>query len=106
MSALVRSPEASQPAPSGRMINALLQYADVQEDLGEGRLRMRLSKGRLRRPEVRAALGRDLDRAGRISVIFDEREAEIVEVANDPEPEAERWMAQLERAYERRSFRR
>ena len=105
MSALFRTPETTVAAPSGRMINALLQYADVQEDLGEGRLRMRLSKEGRRRPEVRAALGRDLDRAARISVIFDEREAEIVEVANDPEPEAERWMAQLERAYERRSWR-
>lgn len=106
MSASFRTTDAALPAPSGRMINALLQYADVQEDLGGGRSRMRLSKEGRRRPEVRAALGRDLDRAARISVIFDEREAEIVEVANDPEPEAERWTAQLDRAYERRSWRR
>ncbi len=105
MSALFRTPDAALPAPSWRMINALLQYADVQEDLGGGRSRMRLSKEGRRRPEVRAALGRDLDRAARMSVIFDEREAEIVEVANDPEPETERWTAQLDRAYAARSWR-
>ena len=69
MSALFRTPDAALPAPSGRMINALLQYADVQEDLGGGRSRMRLSKEGRRRPEVRAALGRDLDRAARMSVM-------------------------------------
>ncbi len=103
MSALFRTPETIG-APSGRMIDAVLRFADVHEEMGESRTRLRLSRERLRQPEVRAALGGDARRAGAISVIFDEREAEIVEVANDPEPEAERWMAQLERAYERRTW--
>lgn len=92
-------------APSGRMIDAVLRFADVQEEVEGGRTRLRLSRRRLREPEVRAALGGDARRAGALSVVFDDREAEIVEVADDPK-DGERWMAALERAYERRSFRR
>jgi len=92
-------------APSGRMIDAVLRFADVHEEIDERRTRLRLSRQRLRQPEVRAALGQDARRAAKISVIFDDQEAEIVEVANDPDPEdGDRWLSQLERAYERRTW--
>jgi hypothetical protein len=92
-------------APSGRMIDAVLRFADVQEEIDGRRTRLRLSRQRLRQPEVRAALGQDARRAAKISVIFDDHEAEIVEVANDPGPEdGDRWMSALERAYERRTW--
>ena len=97
--------QTAHQAPSGRMIDAVLRFADVQEEIDERRTRLRLSRQRLRQPEVRAALGQDARRAGQLSIIFDEQEAEIVEVANDPEPEdGDRWLAQLERAYERRTW--
>lgn len=87
--------------PSGRLINELLRWADVQEDLGEGRLRLRLSKRRLRDREVRAALGPDAARAGDVAVVFDEREGEIVQIAAyAPEPEGDEWSWAAERAYE------
>jgi hypothetical protein len=87
------------------MIDAVLRFADIQEEIDERRTRLRLSRQRLRQPEVKAALGQDARRASKLSVIFDEQEAEIVEVANDPEPEdGERWLQQLERAYERRTW--
>ncbi len=89
-------------APSGRLINELLRWADVQEDLGEGRLRLRLSKRRLRDREVRAALGADAARAADVAVVFDERQGEIVQVAAyAPEPiEGDDWSWEAERAYE------
>lgn len=92
-------------APSGRMIDAVLRFADVHEEIDGRRTRLRLSRQRLGQPEVRAALGSDARRAAQISVIFDDQEAEIVEVAKDPDPEdGDRWMAALERAYERRTW--
>ena len=93
------------PAPSGRMIDAVLRFADVHEEIDGRRTRLRLSRQRLRQPEVKAALGQDARRASKISVIFDDQEAEIVEVANDPDPEdGDRWLSALERAYERRTW--
>jgi len=84
MSAMFPRPAAAA-IPSGRMLNALLQYADVQEDLGGGRIRMRLSPARLKQREVKAALGADVARAGDLAVVYDEREAEVVEVSGAAE---------------------
>ena len=84
--------------PTGRLISEVLRLADVHEDMGGGRTRMRLSQRRLKQPEVRAALGTDAGIASTLSVIFDEREAQIVQVSNDlPEPDAEdRMIAEYE----------
>ena len=82
MTALFRTPSPAG-APSGRVINALLQFADVQEDLGGGRIRMRLSRRRLGQADVRAALGADAERAADLAVVYDEREAEVVDVTED-----------------------
>jgi len=89
-------------APSGRLINELLRWADVQEDLGDGRTRLRLSKKRLKDREVRAALGADAARAADVAVVFDDREGEIVQVAAvAPEPlDGDSWSQEAERAYE------
>ena len=86
MSALFRTPLAFAPAPSGRVLDALLQYADVVEDVGGGRLCLRLSPRRARSAEVKAAFGADAKRATELAVIYDEREAEVVEIGRDEEP--------------------
>ena len=82
MSAMFRTPFPTAVA-SGRLISEVLRLADVQEDLGGGRIRMRLSKARLKQPEVKAALGEDVKRAAELAVVYDEREAEVVDVAAD-----------------------
>ncbi len=88
--------------PSGRLISEVLRLADVQEDLGGGRTRLRLSQRRLKQPEVKAALGCETSLAATLSVIFDEREAQIVQVSNDlPEPDEE---AQLIAEYEQNAY--
>jgi hypothetical protein len=79
MSAMFPLPAAAA-IPSGRTLNALLQYADVQEELGGGRVRLRLSPARLKQRAVKAALGADAARAADLAVVYDEHEAEVVEV--------------------------
>ena len=109
MSALFRTPVAFTPAPSGRVINALLQHADVTEDLGGGRICLRLSAKRAKSAEVKAALGVDARRAAELAVIYDERQAEVVEIAPDqalaPEAqdaaEAAAWNERFEREFDR-----
>ena len=82
MTALFRTPFPTAIA-SGRLISEVLRLADVQEDLGGGRIRMRLSQARLKQPEVKAALGPDVKRAAELAVVYDEREAEVVDVTAD-----------------------
>ena len=62
------------------VINAVLQYADIEEDLGGGRFLNRLSSQRLRQREVRKALGDAVARAADVSVVWDERQGQIVRV--------------------------
>ncbi len=91
MTDLTFLPAAAPLAPTGRLIDAVLQFADLHEDLGDGRMRLRLSRKRAREPEVRAALGADARRAAEVAVVYDEREAEVVDVAGSPrttEPDA------------------
>jgi hypothetical protein len=67
--------------PSGDIINAVLRFADIGEDLGGGRTHYRLSDKRLRQREVRAVLGKaGVERAADIGVVWDERQDEIVRV--------------------------
>jgi hypothetical protein len=67
--------------PTGDIINAVLRYADIEEDLGGGRTLNRLSERRLRQREVRSALGKDgVKRAAEVSVVWDEREEQVFRV--------------------------
>src|SRR3712207_1364464 len=100
MSALFRTPLAFAPAPTGRTLDALLQYADVTEDLGGGRLCLRLSPRRARSAEVKAAFGADAKRAVSLAVIYDEREAEVVEIGRDEGPAEVDWDDGFEAAFD------
>lgn len=67
--------------PSGDVISAVLRFADIEEDLGGGRIHYRLSDKRLRQREVRKVLGKEgAARAADIGVVWDERQDEIVRV--------------------------
>jgi hypothetical protein len=67
-------------APSGALINAILAYADIQLDMGGGKLMLRLSAERAADPVIRRQLGREAGRLGEISVIWDEREDQIFRI--------------------------
>ena len=67
-------------APSGALINAILGYADIQLDMGGGKIMLRMSPDRMTDPVIRQPLGREAARLGEISVIWDEREDQIFRI--------------------------
>jgi hypothetical protein len=67
-------------AASGALINAVLAYADIQLDMGGGKLMLRMSPERMADPVIRRPLGREAARLGEISVIWDEREDQIFRI--------------------------
>jgi hypothetical protein len=69
------------PAPlPGAIVDAILRYHDEALDQGGGRSLLRLSLRRLCDAEVRAALGELAVRAAGVSILWNEREEEIVRV--------------------------
>lgn len=75
----VSRPDRPSPPPA-TLIDAVLRYHDEAHDQGGGRTLLRLSERRLHEPEVEAALGGDTRRAGRVSILWNERESEIIRV--------------------------
>ena len=72
---------AQAPRPiSANVVDAVLRYSDIQEDMGCGRTLMRLSSERLAQDEVRRALGDAADRVGRVSILWNEDEGQIIRV--------------------------
>jgi len=67
-------------APSGALINAVLAYADIQLDMGGGKIMLRMSPERMTDPVIRQPLGREAARLGEVSVIWDEREDQIFRI--------------------------
>ena len=71
----------SRPSlPPAAVVDAVLRFHDVAVDQGGERTLLRLSEGRLRQPEVEAALGKDSARAARVAILWNERESQIIRV--------------------------
>ena len=78
---LMTSPRAMRhAAPSGELINTILEYADVSTDLGGARTLLRLSARRMADPVITGPLGREAPRLADVGVIWDEAEDEIFRV--------------------------
>ena len=77
-----RKPDRTSPLP-GAIVDAVLRFHDQAQDQGGGRLLLRMSPRRLRDAEVEAALGRLVSRASAVSILWNEREAEIIRVLED-----------------------
>ena len=76
-------------APSSALINAILEYADIQHPLGGGRVILRLSPRRMKDPVIKSTLGRETKRLAQVSVLWDEEEGALIRVFDDAaEPEA------------------
>lgn len=71
--------ERPQPLPAV-VVDAVLRFHDEEQDQGAGRTLLRLSRDRLRQSEVRAALGALTARAANVSILWNEREGEIIRV--------------------------
>lgn len=77
--ARVVRPASPAPLP-GCVVDAVLRYHDEVQDQGCGRSLLRLSARRLRDAEVEAALGDHAPRAAGVSILWNEREGEIIRV--------------------------
>ncbi|RAK52322.1 hypothetical protein [Phenylobacterium deserti] len=73
---------APSPLP-GAVVDAVLRFHDEVQDQGGGRSLLRLSDERLHDAEVEAALGDLAPRAARVSILWNEREGEIIRVLED-----------------------
>lgn len=71
---------APRPLPPAAVVDAVLRFHDVALDQGGERTLLRLSERRLHEPEVVAALGDQTDRAGRVAILWSERESQIIRV--------------------------
>lgn len=72
---------APQP-PSGALINAVLEHADIRQEIGGGRVLLRLSDRRANRRDVRRGLGRQGARLSQVSLIWDEDDGQILQVCD------------------------
>ncbi len=66
--------------PSAMLISVVLECADLRDDMGGGRVMLRLSPMRLAQAHVRAMLADEVERAADVAVIWDERQGEIFRV--------------------------
>jgi hypothetical protein len=73
------APRIAAP-PSGELINAILQYADVMQDQGGGRTLLRLSARRMVDPVIAGPLGREAPRLAEVAILWDDEEDEIFRV--------------------------
>jgi hypothetical protein len=72
-------PDFERPAPlTAAVVDAVLRFHDEEQDQGAGRTLLRLSPARL--ADVRATLGELAARAARVSILWNEREGEIIRV--------------------------
>ena len=81
-----REPMIARAQPSPDMIDAVLRHADRRESVGGCRVRLSVSDLDKVDPETRKLLGQTFARLNQISIIWDEREAQIVRVAQAPAP--------------------
>jgi hypothetical protein len=83
---------AAPALPSGALVNAILEHADIRQDLGDGKVLLRLSPRRANNRLVRRGLGRQADRLAQMSLVWDEEDGQVVSVCDAAEPaEAGSW---------------
>ena len=68
------------PTLPAAVVDAVLRFHDEEQDQGAGRTLLRLSQRRLRQRDLRAALGKLTKRAANVSILWNEREGEIIRV--------------------------
>ena len=68
--------------PSGALINAILEHADVRQELGAGRVMLRLSQRGIRKAAIRRRLGREARRLEEVSLVWDDEAGQIVQVCD------------------------
>lgn len=63
--------------PSGALLNAILSYADISEDIGGGLTILRVSAKRMDDAVITQSLGREAARLADVSILWNDDESEI-----------------------------
>jgi hypothetical protein len=84
--ALVPAAARKRPQPSSALVNAVLEHADLRDDMGGGRVLLRLSPEQAADLDLRGALGAEAVRLSDVAVIWDEREDQIFRVLDGAAP--------------------
>ncbi len=63
--------------PSGALLNAILSYADISEDIGGGLTLLRVSAKRMNDAVITQSLGREAARLADVSILWNDDESEI-----------------------------
>jgi hypothetical protein len=63
--------------PSGALINAILSYADISEDIGAGLTVLRVSMRRMNDAVITNMLGREAARLADVSILWNDDQSEI-----------------------------
>jgi hypothetical protein len=77
---------ATPSPPSGALINAILEHADIRQELGDGKVVLSLSQRRINNRIVRRGLGKQAARLGQVSLVWDEGDGQIVRVWDGAKP--------------------
>ena len=73
--------------PTGDLIDTVLEHADLRDDMGGGRIMLRLSPDRLAEPKVRKGLdAAAVRRLADLAIIWDEREDALFRVLDGAPP--------------------
>ena len=78
--------ERMRQPPSAALIDAVLEHADLRDELGGGRVLLRLSPTRITERKLHRALGADARRLADVAVIWDERDDVIFRVLDGAPP--------------------
>jgi hypothetical protein len=84
MSRFTCSPWATAPVNQA-LISAVLDFADIHREMGNGRTLRRISHERAAKADMFLLLGRDVERVTDIGLIWNDREAQIVRITDDAE---------------------
>lgn len=82
MSRFACSPWATTPVNQA-MISAVMDFADIHRDMGNGRTLRRISHERAAKADMFLLLGRDVERVIDIGLVWNDREDQIVRVTDD-----------------------
>jgi hypothetical protein len=63
--------------PSGALLNAILSYADIADDIGGGLSILRVSADRMNDPVITKLLGREAARLADVSILWNDDQSEI-----------------------------
>jgi hypothetical protein len=82
---ILPSPVSVAP-PSGALLNAILSYADLCEDIGGGLTVLRVSARRMEDVVITQALGREVARLADVSIIWNDEGSEIHAILDAASP--------------------